>query len=38
MVIAGDTKAGTLIGKDLYGNTYYENLADLPCNTLWTFD
>ncbi len=30
--IAGDTKAGTLIAKDRYGNKYYENLQDeLPC-------
>lgn len=28
----GDTKAGTFIAKDRYGNSYYENLADeLPC-------
>ena len=28
----GDTKAGTLVGKDRYGNKYYENLKDeLPC-------
>lgn len=28
----GDTKAGTLIAKDRYGNSYYENLEDeLPC-------
>lgn len=27
----GDTKAGTLVGKDRWGNSYYENLAeDLP--------
>lgn len=25
---AGDTKAGTLIGTDKYGNKYYENMAD----------
>lgn len=25
---AGDTKAGTLIAKDRYGNKYYENLQD----------
>lgn len=25
---AGDTKAGTLIGIDRYGNKYYENLAE----------
>lgn len=29
---AGDTKAGTLIAKDRYGNKYFENLEDeLPC-------
>lgn len=28
----GDTKAGTLIGADRFGNKYYENLQDeLPC-------
>lgn len=28
----GDTKAGTLIAKDRYGNKYFENLEDeLPC-------
>lgn len=26
--IAGDTKAGTLIAKDRYGNKYYENLQE----------
>ncbi|THW77574.1 hypothetical protein D6D19_02141 [Aureobasidium pullulans] len=26
----GDTKAGTLVGKDRYGNKYFENLEDLP--------
>lgn len=25
---AGDTKAGTLIGKDRYGNKFYENLEE----------
>lgn len=30
----GDTKAGTFIAKDRYGNSYYENLADeLPCQS-----
>ena len=30
--VAGDTKAGTLIATDRYGNKYYENLEDeLPC-------
>ncbi|KAF9733559.1 NADH ubiquinone oxidoreductase subunit NDUFA12 [Paraphaeosphaeria minitans] len=33
---AGDTKAGTLIGADKYGNKYYENLAEeLPLRTRW---
>jgi hypothetical protein len=28
----GDTKAGTLIGTDRYGNKYFENLEEeLPC-------
>lgn len=27
----GDTKAGTLIGTDRFGNKYYENLEELPC-------
>jgi hypothetical protein len=32
MTIAGDTKAGTLIAKDKFGNKYYENLEEeLPC-------
>jgi hypothetical protein len=26
----GDTKAGTLIGTDRFGNKYYENLEELP--------
>lgn len=26
----GDTKAGTLIGTDRFGNKYYENLDELP--------
>lgn len=25
---AGDTKAGTLIGQDKYGNKYFENLEE----------
>ena len=30
--VAGDTKAGTLIGTDSWGNKYYENLEEeLPC-------
>jgi NADH:ubiquinone oxidoreductase subunit len=32
----GDTKAGTLIGSDRYGNKYYENLEEeLPLRTRW---
>jgi hypothetical protein len=32
MGTVGDTKAGTLIAKDRYGNKYFENLEDeLPC-------
>lgn len=28
----GDTKAGTLVGTDKFGNKYYENWTDeLPC-------
>jgi hypothetical protein len=31
-IITGDTKAGTLIAKDKFGNKYYENLEEeLPC-------
>jgi hypothetical protein len=31
-IVAGDTKAGTLIAKDKFGNKYYENLEEeLPC-------
>ncbi|KAI9679093.1 MAG: hypothetical protein M1829_001763 [Trizodia sp. TS-e1964] len=33
---AGDTKAGTLIALDKYGNKYYENLEEeLPLRTRW---
>ncbi|KAL9046905.1 MAG: hypothetical protein Q9214_000387 [Letrouitia sp. 1 TL-2023] len=32
MQYMGDTKAGTYIASDRYGNKYYENLAEeLPC-------
>ena len=32
MQYIGDTKAGTYIATDRYGNKYYENLQDeLPC-------
>lgn len=35
MQYMGDTKAGTYIATDSYGNKYYENLAvEMPC-TLW---
>ena len=35
MQYIGDTKAGTLIGKDRFGNKYFENLQDeLPCTSL----
>ena len=27
-MVAGDTKAGTLIAKDRFGNKYYENLEE----------
>ncbi|XTI92387.1 NADH-ubiquinone oxidoreductase-like protein subunit [Cenococcum geophilum] len=34
--IKGDTKAGTFIAKDRYGNKYYENLVEeLPLRTRW---
>lgn len=36
--VAGDTKAGTLIGKDAWGNKYYENLEEeLPCKLLYWY-
>ncbi|KAF2092581.1 NADH-ubiquinone oxidoreductase subunit B17.2 [Rhizodiscina lignyota] len=36
MQYIGDTKAGTLIGIDRYGNKYYENLQEeLPLRTRW---
>ncbi|KAI0097283.1 NADH:ubiquinone oxidoreductase 13.4kD subunit [Nemania sp. FL0031] len=31
----GDTKAGTLIGTDRWGNKYYENNEELPLRTRW---
>ncbi|CAJ2507177.1 Uu.00g083630.m01.CDS01 [Anthostomella pinea] len=31
----GDTKAGTLIGSDRFGNKYYENNEELPLRTRW---
>ncbi|POS86873.1 NADH-ubiquinone oxidoreductase subunit B17.2, partial [Erysiphe pulchra] len=36
MRFAGDTKAGTLVGLDRYGNKYFENLKEeLPLRTRW---
>ncbi|KAI9661589.1 MAG: hypothetical protein M1821_008827 [Bathelium mastoideum] len=36
MQYIGDTKAGTFIAKDRYGNKYYENLEEeLPLRTRW---
>ena len=36
MQYIGDTKAGTLIARDRYGNKYYENIDDeLPLRTRW---
>ncbi|KAI1772958.1 NDUFA12-domain-containing protein [Hypoxylon cercidicola] len=31
----GDTKAGTLIGTDRFGNKYFENNEELPLRTRW---
>ncbi|TPX23472.1 hypothetical protein DIZ76_012804 [Coccidioides immitis] len=35
MQYMGDTKAGTLVAIDRYGNKYYENNAELPLRTRW---
>ena len=36
MMYIGDTKAGTFIAADRYGNKYYENLEEeLPLRTRW---
>ncbi|OJD23435.1 hypothetical protein ACJ73_05210 [Blastomyces percursus] len=35
MQYIGDTKAGTLIAMDRYGNKYYENMEELPLRTRW---
>ncbi|KAI5208636.1 NDUFA12-domain-containing protein [Aureobasidium subglaciale] len=35
MQYMGDTKAGTLVGQDRYGNKYFENMEDLPLRTRW---
>ncbi|KAI1799480.1 NDUFA12-domain-containing protein [Daldinia bambusicola] len=31
----GDTKAGTLVGVDRFGNKYFENNEELPLRTRW---
>lgn len=31
----GDTKAGTLIGIDNFGNKFFENMEELPLRTRW---
>ncbi|CCX32897.1 NADH ubiquinone oxidoreductase subunit NDUFA12-domain-containing protein [Pyronema domesticum] len=36
MLAIGDTKAGTLVGTDRYGNKFYENVKEeLPLRTKW---
>ncbi|KAI1214556.1 NADH ubiquinone oxidoreductase subunit NDUFA12-domain-containing protein [Annulohypoxylon truncatum] len=35
MQYIGDTKAGTLIGIDRFGNKYFENNEELPLRTRW---
>ncbi|KAF7507257.1 hypothetical protein GJ744_010815 [Endocarpon pusillum] len=36
MQYIGDTKAGTLVGTDRYGNRYFENMEEeLPLRTRW---
>ncbi|MCJ1289970.1 hypothetical protein MMC34_001504 [Xylographa carneopallida] len=36
LLYIGDTKAGTFIAKDRYGNKYYENVEqELPLRTRW---
>ncbi|PYI09990.1 putative NADH-ubiquinone oxidoreductase subunit B17.2 [Aspergillus sclerotiicarbonarius CBS 121057] len=35
MQYIGDTKAGTLIGVDRYGNKFFENEEELPLRTRW---
>ncbi|KAJ5562853.1 NADH-ubiquinone oxidoreductase subunit B17.2 [Penicillium sp. DV-2018c] len=35
-VLAGDTKAGTLVGVDRWGNKFFENMEEeLPLRTRW---
>ncbi|KAF2858148.1 putative NADH-ubiquinone oxidoreductase subunit B17.2 [Piedraia hortae CBS 480.64] len=31
----GDTKFGTIVGTDKFGNKYYENIDELPLRTRW---
>ncbi|KAL0465858.1 NADH ubiquinone oxidoreductase subunit NDUFA12 domain-containing protein [Neurospora intermedia] len=31
----GDTKAGTLVGVDKFGNKFFENQGELPLRTRW---
>ncbi|KAK0666420.1 NADH ubiquinone oxidoreductase subunit NDUFA12-domain-containing protein [Cercophora samala] len=31
----GDTKAGTLVGVDKFGNKFYENMDELPLRSRW---
>ncbi|KAF3013690.1 hypothetical protein E8E14_001678 [Neopestalotiopsis sp. 37M] len=31
----GDTKAGTFVGADRFGNKYFENSEELPLRTRW---
>ena len=39
MMYIGDTKAGTFIAADRYGNKYYENMEEeLPCRLLASRD
>ncbi|PFH59887.1 hypothetical protein XA68_11745 [Ophiocordyceps unilateralis] len=35
MLYIGDTKHGTLIGRDRFGNQFYENMEELPLRTRW---
>ncbi|KAK2070444.1 hypothetical protein P8C59_004934 [Phyllachora maydis] len=35
LMYIGDTKAGTLIGTDKFGNKFYEDNEELPLRTRW---
>ncbi|RYO77509.1 hypothetical protein DL766_004940 [Monosporascus sp. MC13-8B] len=35
LLYIGDTKAGTLVGTDRFGNKYFENNEELPLRTRW---